>query len=322
VSTSAPVPTLSVTVVLYNSQDELPACLASVRADIDTGFAELIAVDNASPDRSAEIVRDAVPSARLVSSPDNRGFAGGANLAWPHVRGRYWFLLNPDSVLPSGTLRALVAWMDERPDIAVGSPALANAEGTVVWPSAQALPSTALVWLELLRLHRLLPRRSRAQLLQGGFWTYGDQPRAGWVPGTAMIVRRSAVDHVGLLDERFFMYAEDVDWCWRMHDAGWGVGSCSTVAVRHVGSASSDRSFGREEALLRTAQALVEVIRKRRGALRARVYAASMAIFLGLDSINLRRPQDQRDRSRAVGRAWWASALGRRPERFAAYDSD
>jgi hypothetical protein len=179
-----------------------------------------------------------------------------------------------------------------------------------VWPSAQPLPSVALVWLELLRLHRVLPRRAQAQLLQGGFWTYGDQLDAGWVTGTAMIARRSAVERVGLPDERFFMYAEDMDWCWSMRRAGWGVGYCSGVVVRHVGCASSDRTFGRPQTLIRSALAQTEAVRKRRGAVRARTYAASMALFRAFDSVHPRRPADQRQASRAMGSAWWSAAVG------------
>src|SRR4051812_13186248 len=122
-----PAPDLSITLVVWNALPRLRDCLDSIAPDVADGFAELIAADNASPDESADTVAAAIPGANVIRMDENRGFAGGVNRTWPHVHGRYWLLLNPDTVVPPGGLRAFVAWMDDHPEIGIASTALANA---------------------------------------------------------------------------------------------------------------------------------------------------------------------------------------------------
>ena len=111
----------------------------------------------------------------------------------------------------------------------------------------RATPSIARTLFELTRLHRALPRRTRGRLLRGPYWTGGDDVDAGWVPGTAMIVRPSAVRDVGNLREDLFIYGEDLEWCWRMRRAGWRVGVCSTATFVHDTSSSARATFGARE---------------------------------------------------------------------------
>mgnify|MGYP003512928304 CR=1 FL=1 len=125
-------PTVSITVVAYNSDHCLRECLSSIRGAVLEGYSELVVVDNASPDRSARIVAEDFPEATLLRSEMNRGFAGGCNLAWPFVRGRYWLLLNPDVVVPASGLARLADWMDRHPELGVGSPELMDSTGRVI----------------------------------------------------------------------------------------------------------------------------------------------------------------------------------------------
>ena len=240
---SAPSPTVSVTIVLHNSEHELRGCLAAIRPDLQSGFAELIAVDNASPDDSAGEVARALPAAKIIRSARNLGFAAGANLAWPHVRGRYWLLLNPDTELDEGGIEKLAAWMDANPQLGAASAELAGQLGDELPSTGRALPSPWRPLLEASRLHLLLPRRARGGILRGAYWRGGDQLDAGWVPATALMARREAIESVGLLDDRFFLYGEDIEWCWRMRQSGWSVGVCSTVHALHREGASALRTF-------------------------------------------------------------------------------
>jgi len=302
-------PGLSITLVVWNALPLLRQCLRSIEPEVASGFAQVIAVDNASPDDSAGVVEAAVPDATIVHCEKNLGFAGGVGRSWPQVRGRYWMLLNPDATCPPGSLRKLVAWMDDHPDVAIASPALAAADGRDERPVGRALPSASLVFAEALRLHKLLPRSVRARTFQGPYWTGGDNLGAGWVPGTAMITRPEAVRQVGLPDESFFIYGEDIEWCWRMRRAGWRVACSSGVVIRHRESDTNLREYGHDETLLRMAQTELEAVRRGRGRLRARLYAAALVLAFGLESIHPRRPRQARERSRRSFRAWRSTAL-------------
>jgi N-acetylglucosaminyl-diphospho-decaprenol L-rhamnosyltransferase len=294
---------LALTIVLHNSADGLSECLRSLHADVQSGFAHLIAVDNASPDRSAEVVAHEIPGARIVRSEDNLGFAGGANLAWPFVNAQYWMLLNPDVVVPAGGLRELVAWMDDHPAIALASPELVSADGRRVDPG-RALPSVGLTLLELSRLHRLLPASTRGRLLRGAYWRGGDQLDAGWIPGTALIARSEAVEAIGLLSESFFMYGEDVEWCWRAQSHGWRIGVCSGVTFTHGEGSSAARTWSPQERANRMACGLVESVRRSRGPRYARLYARVMAFALYIEGVNPRREPSERARAHAASLAY------------------
>jgi N-acetylglucosaminyl-diphospho-decaprenol L-rhamnosyltransferase len=307
-----PVATVSVTIVLHNSERELARCLSAVRPEIESGFAELIAVDNASPDQSVAVVERQLPGSMIVRSPENRGFAAGANMAWPHVNGRYWLLLNPDAELEKGGIRALARWMDQHPAIGAASAELTDELGASSCSAGRSLPSPGRALFEASRLHRLLPAGLRGRILRGTYWRGGDQLDAGWVPGTAMIVRRTAVETVGLLDERFFLYGEDIDWCWRMRQRGWSIGVCSGVRARHREASSSGRTFSAEEFHQRMICGEIEAVRKARGGRYAGFYARAVALGLKLESLHPGREPQRRERAGAAARLWRRAAKGRR----------
>ena len=296
-------PQLSIVLVLHNSADELADCLRSIGSAIEAGWAELIAVDNASPDRSAEIVRDEFPRARLLTLEKNRGFAAGANAALPHAAGRYWLLLNPDIVASVNGLEALVRWMDAHPAIAAASPELCGDDGRCESPG-RATPSIVRTLLELSRLHRLLPAAARGRVLRGPYWPGGDQYDAGWVPGTAMIVRPAAARQVGALREDLFMYGEDIEWCWRLRRARWRIGVCSGARFVHRGGASARRTWGEREQERRVAAGVDAACRSMYGPAHARALAALTGLALRLDSYGIARDPAQRGRAREGARTW------------------
>jgi GT2 family glycosyltransferase len=302
-------PELSIGIVLHNSAEALSECLRSVRAAVDTGSVELIAVDNASPDDSVAIVEREVPAARLVRLDENRGFAAGANAAMAQAAGRYWLLLNPDVRVPAGGLEALVSWMDAQPELGVASPDIVGDDG--VWESpGRAFPSIGRTLLELSRLHRALPRKLRGRLLRGPYWPGGDQLDTGWVPGTAMLVRPEAARQAGPLREDFFMYGEDVEWCWRMRCAGWRVGVCAEATFIHQRGSSVERSWGAHERERRIAAGIDAACRQLRGPGHARVIAAFTALALALEALGPGRDAAHRERMRDAARTWWRLGRG------------
>ena len=296
-------PALSLVIVLYNSADVLSDCLESIRDDAASGWAEVILVDNASPDESVALGSRVLPDAKHVSLNQNLGFAGGANAGLRAATGRYVMLLNPDVRVPADALRQLVSWMDRNPGIAAASPRLTSSDGVEVF-AGRALPSIWSSLLELSRLHKLLPRRLRGRLLRGAYWTGGDQLNAGWVPGTAMIVRRSTTEAAGLLLEDFFMYGEDLEWCHRIGRTAGRIGVCSSVTVVHDWGSSSKQSWGEVEAERRVVAGIASACAVMYGPGHARVIAAVNALAAALEACMPGRTAEHRTRELALARNW------------------
>jgi GT2 family glycosyltransferase len=290
-------PAVSVSIVLYNSAEGLGECLAALRPDVRDGHAEVIAVDNASPDASAATLGRELPEARLVRRTVNGGFAAGCNAAWPLARGRYWMLLNPDVVLPPGGLRRLVAWMDARPAIGLGSPELLEAEGRATG-AARRFPSIPLALLELSRLYLMLPRRLRGRLFLGPYVEEGGELDGDWVPACAVLARREAVADAGLLSERFFMYGEDLEWCFRIKRAGWRVAVNGEVRALHRQATSALRTWGAVESRRRRLRGAYLACSEIRGPRYAWLHAAVTALALRVEAWHPGRDSEARRRAR------------------------
>lgn len=306
-------PDVSIAVVAYNSDATLGDCLASVRADVASGLAELIVLDNASPDRSAAIVARDFPEARLVRSETNLGFAGGMNRAWREARGRYWLLLNPDVTVPPGGLAALAAWADRHPEAGAVSPELVDEEGHPAC-AARRFPSIARALLELSRLHLLMPAPARARLLLGAYWRgRGDRLDADWVPATALLVRREAVEAAGGLAEDLPFYGEDTEWCWRIRRAGFAIGLAGDLRFVHRESASARRTFGDAERDLRLWHGIYAAVERMRGRSYARVLTHVARAAFAVEARHPGRSADERAHARRHLVAHGALLRGWRP---------
>lgn len=296
-------PRLSIVMVLYNSAADVAACIRSFEAELGSLRAELILVDNHSPDQSARLASAVAPSAQLISTSENKGFAAGANLGIAQASGPYVLLLNPDVEVPADGLQTLVAWMDTHPEIGAASPDLVGSDGR--WESpGRAVPSVWRTVLELTRLHKLMPADRRAAILQGPYWLGGDHLDAGWVPGTAMIIRADAVRDVGVLREDFFMYGEDLEWCWRMKQSGWKIGVCSAASFVHKVSASAVLTWGNDERDRRVATGTYAACRLIYGSARARLLAVTMAGSFLAEAWTPGRAPEHRNSMLAAARMW------------------
>lgn len=216
----AAAPDVSVVIVNWNTRDFLRDCLQSVhRETMDVTF-EVFVVDNASRDGSAEMVRTEFPSVHLIANAENRGFAAANNQALRIARGRYALVLNPDTIVLENAIGKSVRIADGEPRVGVlGCQVLLRDD--VVQMTCFQSPSATGLFLWLTKLERLIPKS-----WFGGGQSYRDWDRRSArdvdvVTGMYMLVRREAMEQTGLMDEDYFVYAEEADWCVRFGRAGW-----------------------------------------------------------------------------------------------------
>lgn len=232
---------LSIVIVTYNSARHIAACLASLPAALEGVPAEVIVVDNASSDGTAAAVRAAFPDVRVIEAGRNSGFAAGVNAGLAASSGRYALWLNPDARIDSGRFREVVDWLDAHPETGIAGLRLVDSEGNDE-PSDRGFPSyhSALGHRYSL-LTRLWPSNpfSRRYLRTRG--DRADARDADWVSGAALVHRRDVGERLGGLDTQFFMYCEDVDFCYRARQEGWRTRYLPLVTVRHEIGGSAER---------------------------------------------------------------------------------
>jgi hypothetical protein len=212
---------LSVVIVNHNHRRVIEKCLASLYSLPDRATFEVMLIDNACADGTAEWVGEHYPPVMIQRNSARRGFAANANAGMRALRqGRFAMLLNPDVMAIPGLLDRLVAFMEEHPDAGIAAPQLFHDDGTLQ-PNCRRFPTPGTLALRALRIDEIWkgPRMRRYLM---------ESERSGaievdWVTGALFIVRRAAIKAVGLLDESYFLYWEDLDWCYRMRQAGWRV---------------------------------------------------------------------------------------------------
>ncbi|MBI4089885.1 MAG: glycosyltransferase family 2 protein [Candidatus Kerfeldbacteria bacterium] len=223
---------LSVIIVNYKEPGFLRQCLKGIRSANPRLTYEIIVIDNASNDGSVDMVREHFPDVQLLAQTVNRGFAVGVNLGLRASSGRYVLILNPDMAIFAGSLESLVAYLDAHSQVGMVAPKLLNPDGSVQM-SCLLFPKLTTPILRRTPIGQLpfARRQLRAYLMVD--WDHRAERPVEWVLGSCMLVRRSAVDHVGPMDERFFMYFEDVDWCRRFWEKHWRVVYLPSVQLVH-----------------------------------------------------------------------------------------
>jgi N-acetylglucosaminyl-diphospho-decaprenol L-rhamnosyltransferase len=288
---------LSIVIVNYNTRDLLRQCLASVYGSAGDFCYEVFVVDNSSSDDSAAMVRREFPQARLIESSVNGGYAYANNLGLREAAGSHLLLLNPDTLLPPSALADMRAFMERQPDAGAAGPRLVLDNGELDLACRRAFPVPSVALSRMLGLSRLFPRSRRFGRYN---LTYLDPDRSALVDavvGAFMMVRRVAMEQVGLLDEAFFMYGEDLDWAHRIKDAGWNIYYNADVTVLHHKRAASRHSL---KAQVEFYRAMYLGLRKHYGAGAPAWLNALMTLgIVVLGSIS-------------VARYWLASHAGRR----------
>lgn len=238
---------LSVIIVNWNGGELLSRTVESVISFPPSVDYEIVVIDNASTDNSLALLR-ASESARpltetnrlsIVENRENIGFGRANNQAFALTNSRLALLLNPDTEVTPGSIDRLIRTIDSTLRVGVVGPKLLNADGSIQVSAWRNPPAAWEILLSQLKLYLLLPRRFRGELLLGGHWTHDRERPVPMLSGAVMLVRRELIDQVGGFDERFHLYGEDNEWCWRIARAGWLLIFQPNAVVLHHGAQSS-----------------------------------------------------------------------------------
>jgi GT2 family glycosyltransferase len=234
---------LDVGVVTFNTRDLTISALERLLEHSDGMDVRLLVRDNASSDGTAEAIRERFPEAHLDAGDRNIGFAAGMNRLIETSDGAWFLALNSDAWPERGALRALLSAGEANPSAAAIAPRLERPDGSLEH-STFPFPSLGVASLNAVGGYtRLWPRLAKRLALVGA-WDH-DEPRdVDWAIGAALLMRRVALDALGGFDESFFMYVEDLEWCWRARQAGWTIRFEPEAVVRHVGNASGASAYG------------------------------------------------------------------------------
>jgi GT2 family glycosyltransferase len=301
-------PPLSVIIVSYRCKDLVLDCLASLDADPDTADTEILLLDNASRDGTVDAVRAAHPRVSVTELTDNVGFARANNLGLRAARGQDVLLLNPDTVVPVGTLDACLRALRDAPSVGMLGCKLVQPDGRLDHACKRGFPTPASALWHFMGLSRALPSSPRFAAYTAGHIDPDRVSPVDAINGAFMLIRREALDDVGPLDERFWMYGEDLDWCRRFWDHGWQVLYWPGATVVHVKGGSATKSRGwRANKAFHEAMWLFYAKHRQDGRISPSVAGVRAAIYLklclsALRSLLRRRAVSVRNVSRGRGR--------------------
>jgi GT2 family glycosyltransferase len=277
---------VSIVIVNWNAKDYLRDCLRSIDEQTRACSYEVIVADNASDDGSQEMLRSEFPAVRAILNEENHGFAGANNQGIGVARGRYVLLLNPDTLVLDGAIDKCVAYGDELREARVG------VLGCQVWEDEDTIqktcfqfPSPLNILLTTLGLTSRYPGSRFLSRSELGWWDRRDEREVPVVSGMFMLVRREAIDEVGPLDDGYFMYAEEADWCYRFWRHGWKCLFTPRARIMHLegGGKSAQRSAPVSVTMyVQLQKSILRFHRKNRGAvswaLAQAVYAVAMPV--------------------------------------------
>lgn len=224
---------LSIIIVNWNVCELLRRCLASIQVDRGNLTVEVIVVDNASSDGSVSMVEREFPHVHLIASQENLGYTGGNNLGAQEAQGRYLFILNPDTEIVADALEQVVAYLDEHPAVGAAGPQLLYPDGSIQ-SSCRRFPRLTTAFFEGTPLGmRWFPDNRFKRAYRMADCPNDEIQSVDWLVGAALVIRCEVWQKVGPLDDQFFMYSEELDWCHRCRDAGWEIHYLPLARVMH-----------------------------------------------------------------------------------------
>ncbi len=215
--------TIAIIIVSFNVEELLRECIKSIYGETMHTRFDIWVVDNASGDNSIRMLRRNFPEVHLIANDDNVGFTRANNQAIRRCRSDYVLLLNPDTLIEDGAIDRMVQFMDAHPDVGVSGCRVLNEDGSLQLACRRSVPSPSVAFFRLTGLSRLFPR---SRVMARYNLTYLDPMQThevDAVSGAFLLIRRRTIEQIGLLDESFWIYGEDIDWCVRAKRAGWKV---------------------------------------------------------------------------------------------------
>lgn len=252
---------VSIVIVSWNTCDILRNCLESVYSETKDVHFEVIVVDNGSTDDSVAMVKQDFPQVVLIENQENRGFAAANNQGMAIAKGRYVLLLNSDTVVLGNAVIKTVVFSDSHPKAGIVGCQVLNPD-KFLQPTCFMFPSVLNMFLSSSYLYKLFPRTKFFGRELMSWWNRDDVREVDAVTGCFMMVRREAIEQVGLMDEQFFMYGEETDWCYRFKKAGWEIMFTPEPQIIHLGGASSKSV--RAEMILQTRASILLFFKKHR----------------------------------------------------------
>ena len=235
---------VSIVIVSWNTRQLLWACLQSIFDQMRELVSEVFVIDNASRDGSAEMVLTEFPAVQLMANAKNLGFAAANNQGIRRASGRYILLLNPDTIILDAAIAHCVRYADAHPDIGVlGCQVLEDIGADRIQRTGFSFPDPWNLFLIQARLTKLFPRSRLFAKPELGWWDRNSDRDLDVISGMFMLVRKEALEQVGLMDEAYFVYGEEADWCYRFRQAGWRrfFTTCARIVHFDGGSKSTEQ---------------------------------------------------------------------------------
>jgi len=235
---------VSITICSWNTVEDLRICLSSLEDVREEGPFEVIVFDNNSADGSPDMVERDFPWVRLIRSSRNLGFTGGQNRCIEARRAPHAFLLNSDTIVHPGAMKTLIEYIAGHPEVGIVGPKLLNSDGSLQY-SCRRFPNPVAALFRNTPIGKLFPGNKFTREYLMTDLPHDKTTEVDWVSGAALFARKELIDKVGFLDEKYFMFSEDVDWCYRCWDAGFKVVYVPQAVITHAIGRSTDKAPNR-----------------------------------------------------------------------------
>jgi len=273
---------LSIIIVNLNTKNLLRDCLSSIyESDLRTKY-EIFVVDNGSKDDSVKMVRANFPNVDVIANEVNLGFSKANNQAIKRCKGKYILLLNPDTVVNINTLEKMVSFMDNNKDIGILGPKIQYPDGNVQLTCARNFPDLLIEFFNVSKLAKIFPKNKLFGSYLMGYWNHLDSREVNLLSGACMLIKKEVFKDIGLLDESFFMFYDDVDFCYRAKMKGYKIYYYADTSIIHHGGASwKETRENMQKTKLISYQSMYKYYYKTR----SRLYAEAVKIMMILNLV-------------------------------------